>query len=676
MKIKSLDITNFRQFSGNKKIEMSVDVNKNLTVIHGENGSGKTSILNAFKWGFYGHADFETGGDNILNEQAIVCAEKGDRLSVKVEIEFEHEKAAYTAKREQFYTKQDGMEATNLGGAVFELSWIDSKGEYGKSPNPERHMDQILPEKMHAYFFFNGERIEKLSSVRSGNEIADAVKNLMGLEIVERTANHLLGSVSKDFKNELKQNSTQELADVVEQETSKQEELDQISRVIAAKEYSRVEFEKEIQAIGTQLESIKDAVKLEERRKEIKNRVNEINEALDEVVNQRRVLISSKGFLAFIDEAKDTVHEILEENREKGQLPSKIRKQFVEDLLAAEECICTRPLLEGEKYHAAVQSLIKEAGSKDIEEAVIDTSADMKAMGASRINLFESLNKIRKDEEKLLQEKNALNGELDTISEQTKEVEDAISLQEKREHFEKAKDEELKNIGMNEGRAKELDKAIKELTKDRERLSKLDEKADQVRKKLELTEELGRVAHELHRAASHKTRMELSNRVDETFRGIMKKDYWAEINDDYDLQIYKEIPGHGKQLVYEKSTGESQITSLSFIGSLVSIARERHKEGLQYFQGGIFPIVMDSPYGQLDDVHKRLVAKYIPQLAQQIILMATSSQWKGPVEEECEKFVGKHVSLIHHAPKVDKESRYAQSGADFEHTEVKEGYHG
>ena len=55
MKIEKLIINNFRQFFGEIEIEFSTDELKNVTVVHGANGSGKTSLLNAFKWCFYGH---------------------------------------------------------------------------------------------------------------------------------------------------------------------------------------------------------------------------------------------------------------------------------------------------------------------------------------------------------------------------------------------------------------------------------------------------------------------------------------------------------------------------------------------------------------------------------------------------------------------------------------------
>nr|WP_259284701.1 hypothetical protein [Pseudomonas sp. 1079] len=55
----------------------------------------------------------------------------------------------------------------------------------------------------------------------------------------------------------------------------------------------------------------------------------------------------------------------------------------------------------------------------------------------------------------------------------------------------------------------------------------------------------------------------------------MKKDYWAEIDEGFTLKIFKNIEGHGKQPVWEKSTGENQVTSLCFISSVVNSAKER-----------------------------------------------------------------------------------------------------
>ena len=50
MLIKRLKMENFRQFYGENQVVFATAKKKNITLIHGENGVGKTTILNAVLW--------------------------------------------------------------------------------------------------------------------------------------------------------------------------------------------------------------------------------------------------------------------------------------------------------------------------------------------------------------------------------------------------------------------------------------------------------------------------------------------------------------------------------------------------------------------------------------------------------------------------------------------------
>jgi len=45
MKFSKIDIENFRQYYGNVSIDLSTDKQKNIVVIGGRNGYGKTNLL-------------------------------------------------------------------------------------------------------------------------------------------------------------------------------------------------------------------------------------------------------------------------------------------------------------------------------------------------------------------------------------------------------------------------------------------------------------------------------------------------------------------------------------------------------------------------------------------------------------------------------------------------------
>ena len=55
MKIDQIKISNFRSYKGLVKVDFEdSSENRNITLISGKNGFGKTSFLTSLIWGFYG----------------------------------------------------------------------------------------------------------------------------------------------------------------------------------------------------------------------------------------------------------------------------------------------------------------------------------------------------------------------------------------------------------------------------------------------------------------------------------------------------------------------------------------------------------------------------------------------------------------------------------------------
>lgn len=72
MQIYSIEMKNFRCFFGTQRIDFSTDAEKNITLIHAQNGVGKTTLLNSILWCFYEKVSkgFEKP-NNIINEEAL-----------------------------------------------------------------------------------------------------------------------------------------------------------------------------------------------------------------------------------------------------------------------------------------------------------------------------------------------------------------------------------------------------------------------------------------------------------------------------------------------------------------------------------------------------------------------------------------------------------------------------
>lgn len=680
MRIKKLGITNFRQFYGDHELDFSTDDQKNVSVIHGENGSGKTSLLNAFKWCFYGTADFDTGVEKLLNEHAITLASGAQRIAMKVFVDFDHDGAYYTVSREQQY-RRTGVELNveQVGGAVVDVSWKGKSGKFEKASNPESLINQILPEKMHSYFFFNGERIEKLAHASASQEIQEAIKTLMGLETVERAKIHLSAKVKKHFSGQIKQGASQELQSLIDRESELDDKIAKLENSIKTEDANIQSFKDELSTIGAKLKNLESTKKLQEERDELGSRITSIANEVTTINDKNKQLLTERGFLAFFDETAQHVTDILEERRKKGELPYQIKEQFIDDLLANGKCICGADLSKGSKGRSALGHYRHQVAAEGVEEAFISTAGALRQTGWSRDDLFDQMKGGLKRRSELLAERDQRNGRLDDISKILKDSdqEDVVLLENRRAKFDKDIEDAVARRARDQVSMETDSGELEKVKKERRELTAKSEQVSLAKRRLELAEECARVITELHDALARATRADLSERVDNTFRSIIQKDYWAEIDDKYILQIFKNVPNHGRQIVHEKSTGESQVTSLSFIASIVSLAKEQYEKKGEFFRGGLYPIVMDSPFGSVS-IYRELIAKHIPELADQIILLVSPAQWRGDVQKEMASRIGRQVTLVYHSPKIGKakETRLVRADSPYEYSEIEDGYHG
>ena len=67
--ISSIEMTNYRQYKGTQKLQFTSDKSKNVAIIYGRNGSGKSNVLNAITWCLYGkeiHKKYEEIDDDNM----------------------------------------------------------------------------------------------------------------------------------------------------------------------------------------------------------------------------------------------------------------------------------------------------------------------------------------------------------------------------------------------------------------------------------------------------------------------------------------------------------------------------------------------------------------------------------------------------------------------------------
>lgn len=192
MLIKSIELFNFRQFI-KAEIEFACDKDKNVTVVMGNNGTGKTTLAQAFLWVLYGYTDFKE--KRVLNKMAQEEALPNDEITTRVDLNVELDGIDYKITRKQLFIKKNTRIQEQQ--AKLEISYEeDLKTKYIKSSDCIYFIKDILPEQLSKFFIFSGERIDNMSlEIQKGRsrEFSDTVRNLVGLNTIMNTLNHLGG---------------------------------------------------------------------------------------------------------------------------------------------------------------------------------------------------------------------------------------------------------------------------------------------------------------------------------------------------------------------------------------------------------------------------------------------------------------------------------------------------
>lgn len=230
MKLIALKLCNFRPFYREHSLTLAKAEERNITVIHGNNGTGKTALLNAFTWTLYEKFTSALASpEHLVNRRAIAEADVDQSVSCWVELSFEHDGKQYRVKREcrAYRKKDDSVEHTK--SELF-MHFVGDDGRWNLLPSsqmPEDVIGRILPKSLHQYFFFDGERIENIMRTDNRAEIAEATKKLLGVEVFDRAIKHL-NIARKTLEQELETIGDAETKTLLAQKRNLEQELEEL----------------------------------------------------------------------------------------------------------------------------------------------------------------------------------------------------------------------------------------------------------------------------------------------------------------------------------------------------------------------------------------------------------------------------------------------------------------
>ncbi|MDC0832679.1 AAA family ATPase [Geitlerinema sp. CS-897] len=681
MKLISIKLKNFRQFYGETPEIAIAGGQLNTTVFHGNNGAGKTALTNGFTWVLYNRfsAAFASE-DQLVNKRALAEAELKEPVECQVEVCFEHDRVRYLAKRWcRAYNTKSGVE---YGDSQFSLQFAREDGRWMfPQEHPEDVVARILPESLHRYFFFDGERIEQLMRNDKRSEIAQATKTLLGINAIDLGIRHLK-EARKSLENNLKGIGNPETKKFIREKQRKEQELEHLERRAEEIQEELARQEELKHTLNGHLLELNGAEQLQKTRNTLEARRQEL---VDRIATARRDIaqvVSTEGYTVFLSDATETFRQWVRQLRERGEFPRGIQREFVEDLLEHQRCICGSDLKPGSSLFERVRGWTQKAGSADVEEAAIRTSSQIEEIDKQVESVWERLDRLQETLRDGYEELEQVKAQLEETKTQLRDFpdEDIQQLQQRLDTVEARSQELNREIGANQQQRTTLKREITKLGKQVDQQQMNERRQLLAQRRIAATEEAIERTIAVKERFEEKFRLSLEERVQALFRQISFTPYRPKLNESYELMLVEETSGR-EQLV-AASTGENQILSLSFIGGIIDGVREwSQRNTLMGPDSSTYPIVMDSPFGSLDEIYRRQVAKSIPRLANQLVVLVTKTQWRGEVAEEMRDRIGCEYVLLYNSPKPDCEedaialhgTRYPlvrRSPNDFEYTEV------
>lgn len=665
MILERLIIENFRQFKGRHELIFSDLHERNVTIVHAENGFGKTTLLKALLWGLYGRDgllgtdgnpdDFEIP-DRIINESLERESQDPNKISATVTITFKHHTQRFILTRQLTLAQQN----INPKQTFLTLE-VMQDGQTFKAERPQPKIESIIPEGISRFLFFNGERINYLAMEQNRSQVTEAIQQMLGLKLLKVTIKDLMHqSVRGRLRAEQKENTSSEKRMYIDQLSNLDNQIDELVEKKKQLDDNLASLKKEHEMIDNKLAQNREAQELQSKRVRLDQENEELVKRRNELEFNIKKFISEDGYSLFAMDLLEKGKELVTHFRAEGRIPARVLNTFLQEILECGKCICQRDLIKNSPEYEAVEKLLTIAGDQDFNNAVGSLDHVIGHLETMIAQSSEKFDQLKKERLEVITEIRNIGEEIEEIHQKigSKKDEEVQQLEEKRKKILLDIESNQADRGRTDTKIDDTKEQAESLRKKIRQIEDREEAAAVAQRRVDAVEDCADLLSKILEAETQSLRPMLNNKINEFFRKIMTKDYWAELTEDYTLRIRKKVAGtstdsNGSEIDAALSTGERTVTSLVFIASLVALAKERSEIPtiLKGLSGSEYPVAIDSPFGSLS-IFRRDVARYIPELAPQVLLFVSPEQYDGQVEEALaeSKRVGKRYYLAYHGP--------------------------
>ena len=635
MRFERIEINNFRAYYGENILNFSVDEKKPLTMIVGDNGGGKSSLMRAIQWCLYGE-----NIPKILHDQA--------KDNAHVALTFSHEGKKYRA----FRRTEGGL---SKGLVLHELEGDGRQGK--KFQEPQMVINNILPEPLKSWFFYDAEGSSDLSSMDDldldgGSETKKALRNIQGFARIDKLIDDLDKIIAQQNKKRIQIGGTQKSKDI-------QKKIDDLENEIGPLLSNRNSTEDDLELLKKKEKEINDKLLSLPKSKPIKAELANLEPLL---VSDNKLYKNKKNKLEMFEASYLPIF-LLKKSLDKNQQPRQKKegviivqapnnKMLVDKIVKDGACICGRPAAPKSKEIEHIRKLLLDKSENDeVNEfnqrasgvtnvlAIIDQK--YKSYEAKREEITDELSvvesKIKKNEArikilneeltsmgntdakvaKLNEDKKVIDSKID-IAMRTYAEKDVLITQKRREQNQLK--EELKGADINDDKSKSIRKIIHKAVVIKDYASKK-QKEDEI-KSLKLLN------------------IDLNKSIAKTsFANIQCK-----INpENYALNVYDTKTGKPK---LNLNSGDVELIKYCLIACVVGQSAKKSQAKNNYLaKPTAAPLVIDAPFTKMGEQYIQGGLDLLLEKAEQLVLFSLPSDFKGYEDKAINK-IGKKYAVI------------------------------
>ena len=629
MKIKKLQLYDFGIYAGENTFNFSLD--KPVILIGGMNGHGKTTFLEAIVLCLYGsnstmykESGYKTYGQYL---RSLTNRDSWTQKSF-VELTFlidDSTSTEYTIHREWNASSRRVSEIVN----------VLENGVYSEflTNNWSMFVENIIPSALSSFYFFDGEKISELALDESSMQLKEAIRSMLGLNILDVLKNDL----HKTLRRRTKHQNASDALGVIHSLKDQQEKLDQSvkEQEVAVQELHIIVkgLQEKLNQLQHQYES--KGGKVVEQRAALIRKKAELTTTLEQL---RAELINSAASELPLRMVKDLILEIkLQAEDEHNELIMQQLIERIDDLL--------RDYLLTESHSAAeCERFVEYIKGRNT------VTASIPVYQVSDFELFQlnslldgALDNAQKETVALLQRKKKLQAELDAIDSHLSldiNVDElsriSVSIKNKQEEFIRAK---IK-----------CDNAVQELNALKSTLydksAEVNEAVNNYLKQAAVVDENTRMDRYTHialkildaysvRVQSQKSDI-LAATITKCYHKLANKQQLIDciaVNPETLEITYLDY--EGKQIFSNMlSAGEKQLMVISVLWALAICSKKQ------------LPVIIDTPLSRLDSVHRAsVVQNYFPHAGAQTIILSTDSEIDRTFYELMKDSIGDEFTL-------------------------------